>query len=371
MRRHANARAAADPDGAARIIAPSSGREETTYDRPMSERDPVGWLESVTLEGSDEPVRVVLEEHRGKELILRQLDPGEPAPARIPIFEGDRPIVMTAISHIGIHSSANAGEVADLIHSMRVLPVRRDGTTVYARSLRLGEEDTGARVHLRPGDNIAFEAGAIVAELDAIDAREEETESGYVPLTGVLAAWFHFGSTDWPPELIRYALAASRRLDTANELLVEARALEDEINQASRMSGPQVRRRLYRMLGSVELAIISLGRGMSMVLDFPLKFAVPREAPESLRSAQPALTAIRNAYEHIEDRALGTIRGKPSDDAVTIFDYQRLLEENVVVYGGHSLDLSTEVPRLLTEARETLKAMVGTLPPRVDLSRVG
>lgn len=338
----------------------------------MTEPEPVGWLETVTLEGSDEPVRVVLEERRGNELILRQLDPGEPLPSRIPIFEGDNLVVMTAISHIGIHSTADVGAIADLVHSMRVVPVRREGTTVYARSLRLGESDNGARVHIRPGDNIAFEAGAVVAELDAIDAREDATESGYVPLAGVLSAWFHIGSEDWAPEVVRYSLAAARRLDMANELLVDAFALEEEVDAEPRMPGPQVRRRLYKVLGCVELAVISLGRGIAMVLEFPSKFGISCEKSETLRSAQQALTAIRNAYEHIEDRALGTIRGTPSEDALTIFDYERLLREDVVVYGAHALDLSAEVPILLAEAREALKAMVGTaVPPKVKPGQSG
>jgi hypothetical protein len=45
-------------------------------DRAMPEREPVGWLDEVTLAGSDEPVQVVLEERRGNELILRSASPG-------------------------------------------------------------------------------------------------------------------------------------------------------------------------------------------------------------------------------------------------------------------------------------------------------
>lgn len=78
----------------------------------MTEPDPVGWLETVTLEGSNEPVRVVPEERRGNGLILRQLNPGEPLPSRILVFEGDNLVVMTAFSHIGIHSSGDVGAIA-------------------------------------------------------------------------------------------------------------------------------------------------------------------------------------------------------------------------------------------------------------------
>ncbi|MCE0485449.1 hypothetical protein [Ornithinimicrobium sediminis] len=335
----------------------------------MPDREPDGWLDNVALLGSDEPVKVVLEERRGNELILRQVDPGEPTPPRIPMFNGDRLVVMTAVSHIGIHSSGEVGAIADLIHSMRVVPVRREGSTVYGRSLRLGEADDGQRIHIRPGDTIAFEAGAIVAELDAIDAREDPTQSGYVPLSGVLSAWFHIGSSDWPAELVRYALAAARRLDMTNELLIEVQSLEDEVNADPQMPGPQVRRRLFNVLGSVELAVISLGRGVSMILDLPRKFGIECDLPESLLTVQPALNAIRNAYEHIEDRALGTVHGTPSEDALTIFGYERLLSEDVITYGTHTLDLAGEVPGLLAEARVTLKGMVSTaVPPRVTLA---
>ena len=65
----------------------------------MTEADPLGWLETVTLEGSDEPVRVALEERQGVDLILRQVDPEEPLPPCIPIFEGDNIVVLTAVSN--------------------------------------------------------------------------------------------------------------------------------------------------------------------------------------------------------------------------------------------------------------------------------
>ena len=216
----------------------------------MPEREPIGWLETVTLTGSEEPARVVFEERRGNDVILRQVDPGEPTPPRTPLCEGDRPVVMAAVSHIGIHTSSEVGAIADLVHAMRVVPVRREGSVIYARSLRHGEEDDGRRVHIRPGDTVSFEAGAIVAELDAIDAREA-TESGYVPLAGVLSAWFHLGPEDWMAELVRYALAAARRLDMANELLIRARAIEGEVNASPRLSGPELRRYMSNIVGFV------------------------------------------------------------------------------------------------------------------------
>jgi hypothetical protein len=332
----------------------------------MAEREPVGWLETVTLEGSDEPVKVVLEERQGNVVFLRQVDPCDPPPARTPMFEGDQLVVMTAISHIGVHSTPDAHVISDLITAMRVVPVRKEGTTIFARSLSLGEADDGRRIHVRPGDSITFEAGAIKAELDAIDAREQATESGHVPLSPVLAAWFHIGRENWDDSLVRYALAAARRLDMANELLIRAKEVERSINASPDMPGPDLRRSMFAMLGLIELAMISLGRALLMIRKLPKTFNLNVTIPEAVEAAYPAVNDIRNAYEHIEDRALGTVHGSPSEAALTIFDYERLLREDIISYGGHELDLAGQVPTVITEARAALKQMVGTaVPPAV------
>jgi len=335
----------------------------------VSDQEPTGWLETVTLEGSDEPVRVLLEERQGDLVLLRQVDPCDPEPPRTPIYESDQLVVMVAVSHIGVHSTAEIGVVSDLIHSMRVVPVRREGTTIFARSLTLAEPDDGRRVHIRPGDSIVFEEGAITAELDAIDAREQATESGYAPLAPVLLAWFKFGREGWDDGVVRYALAAARRLDMANELLIRSRDVEALINENPEMPGPDLRRAMFNMLGTVELAVISLGRALTMIRDAPEKLTVPFTIAAALEDAYPAINAIRNAYEHIEDRAFGTVHGSPHADALTIFSYERLLHEDVIVYGSHELNLAEQVPKVLAEARAALKLMLGTsVPPRMAAS---
>lgn len=329
----------------------------------MDDVDPKGWLETVTLLGSDIPVRVRLEEREGKRVFLRQVDPNEENPPRVPIFEGDELIVLAAYSHTGLHTTPEPGPVSDLVHSMRIVPLRREGSTVYARTLRHGEEDDGRRVHVRPGDNLVLESVAV--ELDAIDANQESTESGYVPLTSVLSAWFSTNPQSWPEALIRYALAAARRLDMANELLIRVRAIEDEVNANPDLPGPQIRRGIFTVVGNVELAVISLGRAIAMIASLPDKFALAHDIPQTLTDCLPALQAIRNAYEHIEDRAFGTVRDKESPVALSIFDYRDLLANDRIIYGEHTLDLAEEVPALLATARAALKGMCALGPPEI------
>jgi hypothetical protein len=80
--------------------------------------------------------------------------------------------------------------------------------------------------------------------------------------------------------------------------------------------------------------------------------------PKQLSKASAKVTAIRNAYEHIEDRAEGKVRGKPDPDALTIFDWRRLIMEQVVVYGTHELDLAAEAPALIGAMRQYFKDAV-------------
>ena len=67
------------------------------------------------------------------------------------------------------------------------------------------------------------------------------------------------------------------------------------------------------------------------------------------------MVAIRNAYEHIEDRALGNVHNKSDPVALTIFDHDTLLREDAIVYGPHRLTLDNDLPCLLAETREYLK----------------
>jgi hypothetical protein len=75
----------------------------------------------------------------------------------------------------------------------------------------------------------------------------------------------------------------------------------------------------------------------------------------------PKLKAIRDAYEHIEDRALGLVRGKAHPDALSVFEFERLFRDHVVAYAGYALHLDAEVTQLFVEVREYLKVAAGKL----------
>ena len=56
----------------------------------------------------------------------------------------------------------NDGDIQDqgnFLFGGRIVPIRREGNIVYARTLRRGEEDTGEAVNLEAGDRLVIPAG--------------------------------------------------------------------------------------------------------------------------------------------------------------------------------------------------------------------
>jgi len=114
-----------------------------------------------------------LESREGSRGFVRQADPGDGDPPRVPVHPGDDVVMMTALSHVGHHTTPDVGRTDDLLFGTRIVPVRREPGRVFARTLRRDEPDDGTRVHVRPGDQVEFEVGSVVAELDAIDDLED------------------------------------------------------------------------------------------------------------------------------------------------------------------------------------------------------
>lgn len=278
------------------------------------------------LEGADAPVAVVLDGRDGNQVFVRQADPADGAPPRIPIYEGDQIVMMTPIAALTISQTEEVGRVDDLLTWVRAVPVRREGNTVFARTLQHGEPDDGRRVHVRPGDQLTFEQGAVVIDLDAIDEKEAAGAGTgeYVPLTPVLWTWMSVGGGHDQGK-VRYLLAAARRLDAANVLLADVEQRRSALNREG-LPGPAIRSKLFGLIAAVELAVVAVGRVCDMIDKAGPLLGSTVSVPPTIAMKRAAVNDIRNAYEHIEDRALGTVFGKPHPDALTIFNHADLFE---------------------------------------------
>jgi hypothetical protein len=120
---------------------------------------------------------------------------------------------------------------------------------------------------------------------------------------------------------------------------------------------------------------MALGRGVDMIQALPGKYGVQRAIPDVVARITPALGEIRHAFEQIDDRAVGNVRGKLDADALSIFEQPRLVPDGILAYGPYSLDLRADVLPVLMESRrfvmEVAKGIAGparSLDTPVDFS---
>ncbi|MFC4945664.1 hypothetical protein [Pseudonocardia sp. GCM10023141] len=317
------------------------------------------WLASVTIEGSPDPVRVVLDGREGQVVYVRQVDPCDHDVERVPIYEGDQLVVMTALSHASVNTAEEAGESDEMILAKRIVPVRREPGHVFVRTLAHGEADDGRRVHVRPGDDVTIEPGALSVEIAALDAHEAAMSEGarYVPLTPMLGSWFAIGSHD--QDKARYLSAAARRLDAARTLLDRVEELRSSLEDPSTLTAAKRRRVALDLIRTVEITIVTVGR-VSHMIDKAAKIAkIPTPVSPVITSSHAAIKEIRDAYEHIEERAVGKSFGKVDPSALQIFDYQDLILHDKISYGVHVLDLKQELPGFIDAARNFIVDAAG------------
>lgn len=325
-----------------------------TADVAGDQRTPICYIGDVRLDHWENPERAVLEAREGNKVYLRGADPCDPESERIPVFEGDQIIVMEHLAYISLHTTTEG--TGGYLLPLRIVPVREEPGRVVGRTLRYGEPDDGRRIHVRPGNSVQIES--IQLQIDYVDEWEGQGVTGYVPLTPVLYTWMCFG-THHSDDKRRYLLSAARRLDQAQALFERI----GELRQTDPEGAPAVRRAIFNLIGMTELALVALHRTIVMCADAQSDLGTTVAVPELIKLWRKGLEEIRNAYEHIEERAIGNVHGNPSPEALTIFDHDRIVADNVIAYGGYELDLATDVPDLIAVARQYLKDVAAEALP--------
>jgi hypothetical protein len=254
------------------------------------------------------------------------------------------------IRYLAVNLTPEVG-ANDALLGVRVVPAGRNGTKVFGRTLADGEQDSDEPVTFYPyaGEELHFPSGSVQISLRDLDRGNQPGPDGYAPVANTLWTWLVFGAPP-DPALFRFLFAAARRLDTAHALCADVLgALTDRPEPFIKF-----RQRLFAALGLAELMCIALGRAIDMLRSIPSQFSVPMTLPETVTTFFPALREIRNAFEHIEDRALGNVHGKPHADALSVFDQRDLISSGVLRYASHSLDLRSEVLPMLVDSRRVV-----------------
>ena len=256
-------------------------------------------------------------------------------------------MTIDSITYIGIHLSSNSG-ANDAIIRVRVVPDGKKGNEVYGRTLNIGERDSGQSITLGEDETLVFPQGSVKVTLQDVDQYAHRAKDGYAAVANTVWTWLNI-----PPHpkenFFNYLLAAARRLDMAYALCV--RALYELGNRADEPF-METRIRVFNALGHAELMCIAFNRVISMIKDARAKFSATTAVPCEVDNILGAITAIRDAFEHIDERAMGKARQEGAADAMSIFNQGDLVASNVLRYANHSLDLRAEVIPTLVAARK-------------------
>ena len=249
---------------------------------------------------------------------------------------------------------ANEGDKSgegDFLTSMRLVPDGREGNVVYARTLRRGEEDTGEGVHIGRGDRLVIRPGGLVFDSRYIDEHfNPPGAGGYRPVANTVWTWYQVAGEQLGFFLFFFALA--RRTDAAHALWVSAIEARDEGRKGS---GIVHRQEHISSLGEAEVAIIALGRCYQMMCALVEKYCPGMDLPDSVKKTKDAVLAMRNAFEHIDERAEGKVgRGKVDADALTIFDQPDFVSAAILRYQSYELNFESDVLSALIDCRELI-----------------
>ena len=252
----------------------------------------------------------------------------------------------------------NIGPGDDFLLSARLVPAGREGNKVFARSLRPDEEDTGEGITVRAGEQLVIPPGELVIDSRELDSRNPKGFGGYAPVADTVWTWYRIVPTR--PDFFLFFFSLARRIDATHAFWTATMA---QLEEARATDGLLRRTAVFRALAMAEVTVISLNRGLVMLNVLAKEFCPDLPIPDSVVAIVDAVHSIRNALEHIDERARGRTR-VPGEEALSIFFQPDFVDRNTLRYGEHSLNLATEIPRALHGCRE---AIMDAIDVRVKL----
>lgn len=252
----------------------------------------------------------------------------------------------------------NLGPDSAVEHVGRVVPAGSDENTVYLRTLRPDEEDSGEVVHVPAGKRIAFQAGDLSIDSEDIDAKSRKGRGGYAPIADTIWTWYRMAGAE-DSSLLMLLLAAARRLDASHVFWSETMAA---LEKSRDLEGIERRATLFQALAMAEVTVISLSRAVAMIHRLESKFALGLQFPENFDSNGKALGRMRNALEHIDERAMNQAKDGTADSAMSIFVQPLFVEQGVLTYAGEGLAFATGVLNVLIDCRGVLKSVLDIRP---------
>ena len=259
-------------------------------------------------------------------------------------------MAIVPITHISLNQGPQVGADDEII-GVRVVPTRREGRTVFARTLFFGEPDNGEAITIERGDTLLFPPGSINISIADVDRCSEPSADGYAPVANTVWSWLAIPPFTHPREVHHYMLAAARRLDIAHVQFAGAlNGLAASPKQPT--SFLKTRAIMFEALSHAELMCIAFGRAIRIIREAKTKVSVKIPVPEAVDAVESRVLKFRDAFEHIDERAMGKAHHENPADAMTVFDQADFFESGVLHYAGHSLDIAGEVAPAMVAARK-------------------
>ena len=230
-----------------------------------------------------------------------------------------------------------------------MVPVWKEDRTVYGRTLNHGEPDNGDAIRVEPGDTLIFPQGSVKVMLSDVDRYSEPESDGYAPVANTVWSWLAIPPTTFNKMGSHYLLAAARRLDMAHiHCIGTLRCLRDIPGKPF----VKARARMFDGLGHAESMCIALSRAIGMIQQARVKFSITAPVPQVITEVAAPVRSLRDAFEHIDERAEGNARKESPKDAMSVFEQSDFFASGVLRYAGHSLDIQTEALPAMIAARK-------------------
>lgn len=232
---------------------------------------------------------------------------------------------------------------------VRVVPERREGNVIYGRSLDVGEVDTGEGIPVFDELSIKFPVGSIRVRVADVDAHSEPDSNGYAPVANAVWTWLALPPKEEDQTVINYLLATARRLDEAYAHCSRALLhLDKSLNETAFCA----REAASEALGAAESMCIALGRAIRMIRQAHETVGISAAVPNEIKEIESSVHAIRDAFEHIDERVFGKAHREDAVGARSVFDQTSLFVDRTLHYAGCSLDVSRQVVPALVAGRK-------------------
>lgn len=252
----------------------------------------------------------------------------------------------------------NLGPADVIEHIGRLVSAGSDEDAVYMRPLRHGEEDTGEVVRIPSGKRMVIRAGDLSIDSEELDAKSPKGKGGYAPVSDTIWTWYWIAGVE-DSNLLLLLLAAARRLEATNVFWA---ATMEALDEAQSQENKGRRPTLFRALAMAKVTVNSLCRAMEMIHRLEKESGLGLQFPEKFGSNRRVLRRVRNALEHIDDRAMGQARDGTAEGALSIFFQPYFVRQGVLTYSGQALSFAEGNPLVLRQCRKTVKSVIDLRP---------